>query len=49
MTEVETTTCQDCGWQGQRWELHSTCGTVAICADCDLECGYTMKPVSEAA
>ena len=33
----------------QRWELHSTCEAVAICADCDIECGYTMKPVSEAA
>ena len=33
----------------QRWELHSTCEAVAICADCDLECSYTMKPVAEAA
>ena len=33
----------------QRWELHSTCETAAICADCDLECSYTMKPVTEAA
>ena len=33
----------------QRWELHSTCEAAAICADCDLECGYAMKPVSEAA
>ena len=33
----------------QRWELHSTCEAAAICADCDLECSYTMKPVTEAA
>ena len=33
----------------QRWELHSTCEAAAICADCDLECSYTMKPVAEAA
>ncbi len=33
----------------QRWELHSACEAVAICADCDLECSYTMKPVTEAA
>ena len=33
----------------QRWELHSTCEAAAICADCGLECSYTMKPVTEAA
>ncbi len=37
----------DTHWQ--RWELHSTCEAVAICADCDLECSYTMKPVTEPA
>ena len=30
----------------QRWELHSTYEPTAICADCDIECSYTMKPVS---
>ena len=49
MTEVETATCQDCGWQGQRRELHSTRETVAICAVCDLDCNYAMKPITEAA
>ena len=33
----------------QRWELHSTYEAAAVCADCGLECGYTMKPVTEAA
>ena len=33
----------------QRWELHSICEAVAICADCELDCSYTMKPVAEAA
>ena len=33
----------------QCWELHSTCEAVAVCADCGLECSYTMKPVTEAA
>ena len=33
----------------QRWELHSAREAVAVCADCDLECSYTMKPVTEAA
>ena len=33
----------------QRRVLHSACEAVAICADCDLECGYTMKPVTEPA
>ena len=37
----------DTRWQ--RWELHSTCEAVAICADCDLECSYAMKPFTEAA
>ncbi len=31
----------------QCWELHSTCEAAAVCADCDLECGYTMKPAAE--
>ncbi len=33
----------------QRWDLHSTCEAVAICADCDVECSYTMTPVTEVA
>ena len=33
----------------QRWELHSACELAAICEDCDIECSYTMKPVTEAA
>ena len=33
----------------QRWVLHSTYEAAAICADCDIECSYTMKPVKEAA
>ena len=31
----------------QRWVLHSTCEAAAICADCDIECSYAMKPVAE--
>lgn len=30
----------------QRWELHSTYEPAAICAECDTECSYTMKPVA---
>ena len=37
----------DAHWQ--RWELHEVCEAAAICADCDIECAYTMKPVTEAA
>ena len=37
----------DTHWQ--RWELHELCETTAICADCDIECAYTMLPVAEAA
>ena len=33
----------------QRWTLHSTYEPTAICADCDIECSYTMRPVTEAA
>ena len=33
----------------QRWELHSTYEAAAICADCDVECSFTMKPVPETA
>ena len=33
----------------QRWVLYSTYEAAAICADCDVECSYTMKPVTEAA
>ena len=35
--------------QAQRWELHSTYEAAAVCADCDVECSYAMKPVEEAA
>ena len=34
--------------QAQRWELHSTVEAAAICADCDVECSYSMKPATEA-
>ena len=33
----------------QRWDLHSTSEAAAVCGDCDLECTYTMKPVTETA
>ena len=33
----------------QRWVLHSTYEATAICADCDIECSYAMKPVAETA
>ena len=33
----------DTHWQ--RWELHELCEAAAVCADCDIECAYTMKPV----
>ena len=32
----------------QRWELHEVREAAAICADCDIECAYTMKPVAGA-
>ena len=54
--------CNTCGGTGvqvdawaswdvdtQRWTLHSTYEAAAICADCDVECSYTMMPVTEAA
>ena len=44
---VDAWACWDV--DAQRWELHSTCEAVAICADCDVECTYTMKPVTETA
>ena len=37
----------DTHWQ--RWELHEVCEASAICAHCDIECAYTMKPVTETA
>ena len=37
----------DTHWQ--RWELHEVCEATTICADCDIECACTMKPVAEAA
>ena len=44
---VDARACWDT--QAQRWELHSTYEPAAICADCDGECSFTMKPVREAA
>ena len=34
----------DTHWQ--RWELHEVREAAAICADCDIECAFTMKPVA---
>ena len=45
--QVDAWACWDVGAQG--WVLHSTYEAAAICADCDVECSYTMKPVAEAA
>ena len=45
--QVDAWACWDT--QTQRWVLHSTYEAAAICADCDVECSYTMKPVAEAA
>ena len=45
--QVDAWACWDV--DRQRWELHSTYEGAAICADCDVECSYTMKPVTEAA
>lgn len=44
---VDAWACWDT--QAQCWELHSTYEAAAICADCDIECSFTMKPVQEAA
>ena len=44
---VDAWACWDT--QAQRWELHSTYEAAAICADCDVECSFTMKSVKEAA
>ena len=44
--QVDAWACWDV--DAQRWELHSTYEAVAICADCDVECSYTMKPVAQA-
>ena len=33
----------------QCWELHSTYEAAAICSDCDIECSFAMKPVTETA
>ena len=35
--------------EAQRWALHSVYEAAAICADCDIECSFTMKPVAQAA
>ena len=45
--QVDTWAYWDVGAQG--WVLHSTYEAAAICANCDVECSYTMKPVAEAA
>ena len=45
--QVDAWACWDV--DTQRWVLHSTYEAAAICADCDVECSYTMKPVTEAA
>ena len=45
--QVDAWACWDV--DAQRWALHSTYEAAAICADCDVECSYTMKPVAEAA
>ena len=34
--------------EAQRWALHSVYEAAAICADCDVECSYAMKPVTQA-
>ena len=36
------------GCGAQRWALHSVYEATAICADCDVECSYAMKPVTQA-
>ena len=33
----------------QCWKLHNTYDAAAICAHCDVECSFTMKPLIEAA
>ncbi len=43
--QVDAWACWDV--DSQRWVLHSTYEAAAICADCDIECSYAMKPVSE--
>ena len=45
--QVDAWACWDV--DTQRWVLHSTYEAAAICADCDVECSYTMKPDAEAA
>ena len=42
--QVDAWACWDT--QAQRWELHSTYDAAAICADYDVECSFTMKPVT---
>ena len=44
---VDAWACWDA--DAQRWELHSTNEAVAICADCDGECSFAMKPGTPAA
>ena len=45
--QVDAWACWDV--DTQQWVLHSTYEAVAICADCDIECSYAMKPVAETA
>ena len=45
--QVDAWACWDV--DAQRWVLHSTYEAAAICADCDIECSYTMKTIAEAA
>ena len=44
--QVDAWACWDV--DTQRWALHSTFEAAAICADCDVECAYAMKPLAEA-
>ena len=48
-TSVRVDPLASWGDDAQRRELHSACEAAAICTDCDLECSYTMKPVTEPA
>ena len=43
---VDAWACWDT--QAHCWALHSTYEAAAVCADCDGECSYTMRPVTEA-
>ena len=43
--QADAWACWD--FDAQRWVLHGTCEAAAICADCDIECSYAMKPVAQ--